>query len=172
LAFRRCDASAIIFIFFQLKQIKGIMRALSADLKKLLTRTSLVVFPEDYVIVYLPIGIQAIPGEWFRPATTRFAAVIQEPKLITMVIPRQKWLRMQNMFEKYDVSGPYKVISFDVKLSLVATGYMAAFGSVLREAKISALPISSFKHDHIIVPKAELPRTVKVLRHFLATCKK
>jgi hypothetical protein len=148
------------------------MRALSAELKKLLTRTNLVVFPEDYVIVHLPIGIQAIPGEWFRPATTRFAAVIQEPRLITMVVPRRKWLRMQNMFDKFTVSGPYKVISFDVKLSLVTSGYMSAIGSVLRESKLSALPISSFKHDHIIVPKAELPRTVKVLRNFLSTCKK
>ena len=148
------------------------MRALSAELKKLLTRTNLVVFPEDYVIVHLPIGIQAIPGEWFRPATTRFAAVIQEPKLITMVVPRRKWLRMQNMFDRYDVSGPYKVISFDVKLSLVTSGYMAAIGSVLRESKLSALPMSSFKHDNIIVPKTELPRTVKVLRNFLASCKK
>lgn len=148
------------------------MPALSAELKKLLARTNLVVLPEDYVVVHLPIGIQTIPGEWFRPATTRFAVVIQEPKLITMVLPRQKWLRMQNMFGKHDVSGPYKVISFDVKLSLVATGYMAAIGSVLRESKISALPISSFKHDHIIVPKPELPRTVKVLRTFLESFKK
>ena len=147
------------------------MRAISAELKKTLARTNLIVLPEDYVVVYLPVGIKAIPGEWFRPATTRFAAVIQEPKLITMVIPRQKWLRMQNMFEKFDVNGPYKVVSFDVKLSLVVRGYMAAIGSVLRESKISALPISSFKHDHIIVPKAELPHAVKVLRNLLNSCK-
>jgi hypothetical protein len=43
---------------------------------------------------------------------------------------------------------------------------------VLTEAKICALPISSFKHDHIIVPKAELPRAVKVLREFLGSVKK
>lgn len=147
------------------------MRTISAELKKILARTSLVVLPEDYVVVYLPVGVKAIPGEWFRPATTRFAAVIQEPKVITMVIPRQKWLRMQSMFEKYDVNGPYKVVSFDVKLSLVVRGYMAAIGSVLRESKISALPISSFKHDHIIVPKAELPHAVKVLRNLLNSCK-
>jgi hypothetical protein len=147
------------------------MRAISAELRGLLARTNLIVLPEDYVIVYLPIGIKAIPGEWFRPATTRFAAVIQEPKLITMVMARQKWLRMQSIFEKCDVNGPYKVISFDVKLSLVAIGYMATVGSVLTESKISALPISSFKHDHIIVPKAELPRAVKVLRGFLDGCR-
>ena len=147
------------------------MGNISAELKKMLARTSLTVFPEDYVVVYLPVGSKAIPGEWFRPATTRFAAVIQEPKVITMVVPRQKWLRMQNMFEKHDVNGPYKVVSFDVKFSLVVRGYMAAIGSVLRESKISALPISSFKHDHIIVPKAELPQAVKVLRNFLNSCK-
>lgn len=148
------------------------MVEISAELKGLLARTKLVVLPEDYVVVYLPIGVPAIPGEWFRPATTRFAAVIQEPKLITMVVNRRKWLRMQNMFDKYDVSGPFKVIGFDVKLSLVANGYMAAIGSVLTESNISALPISSFKHDHIIVPKAELPRTVKVLRNLLESCRK
>lgn len=148
------------------------MAELSAELKDLLTRTNLMVFPEDYVVVYLPVGIQAIPGEWFRPATTRFAVVIQEPKVITMVVPRRKWLRMQGMFDKYDVSGPYKVISFDIKLSLVAAGYMCAMGSVLTEANISAIPISSFKSDHIIVPKEDLPRTVKVLRDFLHSCKK
>jgi hypothetical protein len=147
------------------------MTPITAELKKLLALTKVVVYPEDYVIVYLPIGSKAIPGEWFRPATTRFAAVIQEPKLITMVIPRQKWLRMQNIFEKYDVSGPYKVITFDMKFSLVVRGYMAAIGSVLRGSKIRVLPISSFKHDHIIVPKTELPHAVRVLRNFLDSCK-
>jgi hypothetical protein len=148
------------------------MRGISAELKELLARTNLIVLPEDYFVVYLPISTKAIPGEWFLPSTTRFAAVIQEPKLITMVIPRQKWLRMQNMFDKWDVSGPYKAISFGVKLSLVAIGYMATIGTVLTDSKISALPISSFKHDHIIVPKAELPRAVRVLREFLEKCRK
>jgi hypothetical protein len=148
------------------------MSALSAELKRLLTRTNLVVFPEDFVVVYLPVGIKAIPGEWFLPATTRFAVVIQEPKVITMVVPRGKWLRMQNMFENYEVEGPFKVISFDVKLSMVASGYMAAIGSVLTEANLSSVPISSFRHDHILVPKADLPHTVRVLRNFLDGCKK
>ena len=148
------------------------MGPISAELKKLLAQTNLVVFPEDYLIVYLPVDIHAISGEWFRPATTRLAAVILEPNLITMVLPRQKWLRMKSMFEKCEVHGPFKVISFDMKLSLVAKGYMTAIGSVLTEAKVGALPISSFKYDHIIVPKPELPRTVKVLRNFLDSCKK
>jgi hypothetical protein len=148
------------------------MAELSADLKGLLTHTNLVVFPEDYFIVHLPVGIKAISGEWFRPATTRFAVVIQEPKVITMVLPRRKWLRMQRIFEKYDVIGPMKVISFDVKLSLVSSGYLSAIGSLLTESSIRSVPISAFRNDHIVVPKSDLPRTVRLLRNFFADGKK
>lgn len=156
----------------QVMSIRRLMAELSAELKELLGSTNLVVFPEDYVAVSLPVGIQAIPGEWFRPATTRFALVIQEPKSIMMVVPRRKWLRMQGMFDTYDVKGPLKVVSFNKKLSLVASGYMCAIGSVLTDANISAIPISSLKSDHIIVPKPDLPRTVKVLRELLQSHKK
>lgn len=148
------------------------MPVLSEDVKKLLTQTSLVVFPEDYVAVYLPVGIKAIPGEWFRPSTTRFAAVIQEPELITMIMPRRKWLRMKNIFEKYDVSGPLKAITFDVKLSLVAGWIRIAIASALAEANIKSIPISSFKRYHVVVPKADLPRTVRVLRQLIESGKK
>jgi hypothetical protein len=148
------------------------MQALSADLKKLLTSTKPIIFPEDYIAVYLPTGAKIVPGEWFLPATTRFASVIQEPKLVTMIVPLRKWLRMQSMFEKYDVSGALKVISFDVKLSLIAGSFRVAIASLLSEHNISSLPISSFKRYHIIVPKEDLPRTVRVIRKFLDSVKK
>lgn len=148
------------------------MPALSTDIKKLLTQTSLVVFPEDYVAVYLPIGVKTIPGEWFRPDTTRFAAVIQEPELITMIVPRRKWLRMKNIFDTYDVSGPLKAITFDVRLSLVAGRFRVAIASALAEANINSIPISSFKRYHVVVPKADLPRTVRILRNLIEGSKK
>jgi len=148
------------------------MAALPAEIKKLLTQTNLVVFPEDYIAVYLPTGIKTIPGEWFRPATTRFAAVIQEPELITMIVPQRKWMRMKNMFEKFDVSGPLKAVTFDVKLSLVAGAFRVAIASALAEADIKSIPISSFKRYHVVVPKADLPRTVKVLRKLFESGKK
>lgn len=143
------------------------MPVLSTDIKKLLKRTSLVVFPEDYVAVYLPIGPKAIPAEWFRPDTTRFAAVIQEPELITMILPRRKWRLMKNMFETYDVSDALKAITFDVKLSLVAGRFRVAIASALAEANINSIPISSFRRCHVVVPKADLPRTVRVLRDLI-----
>jgi hypothetical protein len=148
------------------------MQAISAKLKKLMATTNLIVYPEDYIAAYLPTGIKAIPGEWFRPATTLFAAVIQEPKLVTMIMPLRKWRRMQNMFDRYEVSVPLKVITFDVKHSLSAGGFRVAVASLLAEADISSIPISSFKLYHIVVPKTDLPRSVRVLRKFLDSVKK
>jgi hypothetical protein len=145
---------------------------LPADIKKLLTHTSLVVFPEDYIAVYLPRSVRSIPAEWFRPDTTRFAAVILETKLLTMILPLRKWLRMQNMFEEYDVSGPLKTVTFDVNLSLVAGKFRVAIASALAEANIDSIPISSFKRYHVVVPKADLPRTVKVIRKLIENGKK
>ena len=148
------------------------MPALSEDVKKLLTRAKLVVFPEDFIAVSLPIGVKQIPSEWFGPATTTFAAVLQESRLVTMILPLRKWLRMQSMFEKYDVSGPLKVLNFDVKSSLEAGSLRAAISALMAESEISSIPISSFRSYHIIVPKADLPRTVKILRKFLDSFKK
>ena len=143
------------------------MPAVPTDIKKLLNDTSLVVFPEDYIAVYLPIGVKAIPAEWFRPDTTRFAAVIQEPELITLILPLRKWRLMQNMFEKFDVSGPLKAITFDVRLSLVAGKFRVAIAAALADADINSIPISSFRRYHVVVPKADLPRTVRVLRKLI-----
>lgn len=147
------------------------MADLHADLKELLSRTELVVFPEDYVVADLPVGMHSIPGEWFNPATTRFAVIIQEPKSVTLLVPRRKWLRMKGMLEKYDMKGLVKVIGFNKKLSLVTTGYMCVVGTVLSDHGIRAIPISTFKSDQIVVPREDLPRAVRVLRELLASCR-
>lgn len=146
------------------------MPAVSADLKALLRTTELFIFPEDYVVVYLP-QTKTISGEWFRTATTRFAVVIQEPKKVTMVIPRRKWLRMQNIFDKYETNGPWKVISFKMKTSYVPAGYLCAMETVLKDSRIDFIPVSTMRNSHILVPKADLPRAVRQLRDFMEGCK-
>jgi hypothetical protein len=57
-----------------------------ADVRKLIAKTKLVVMPEDYFLIRLPVDAKPIPGEWYRPATTRFAVFIREPKEITLVV--------------------------------------------------------------------------------------
>jgi hypothetical protein len=148
------------------------MLLLSPELKQLLGRTKLVIMPEDYYLIRLPVDVKPIPVEWYRPATTRFGVFVREPEEITLVVSRRKWLRLQRVFDDYEVAGPMKVITFDIKLSLVVTGYIAAISRVLAEDKISLVPISSFSRDHILVKKEDLPRSVRLLRSFLQSCKR
>lgn len=148
------------------------MPPLSEELKSHLASTNLVLLPEDYFIISLPPDAKLLPGEWYRPATTRFAVFLREPKQTTLVVSRRKWIRMQKLFETYDVTGPFKVVTFDKKISMRVCGYMSAIGQVLVEAKLQVIPLSSLTRDHILVNKSDLPRTVKVLRQFIEKCKK
>lgn len=118
-------------------------------------------------MIRLPVDTKPISGEWYRPATTRYAVFVREPKDITLIVPRRKWLRMQHMFKKPQVSEPMKVIIFDIELGINVYGFIAAISQVLAEAKISLMPVSSFHRDHILVRKKDLPRSVRLLRQFL-----
>jgi len=142
------------------------------ELKTYLARTRLVVLPEDYYLVRLPLESKPIPSEWYRPATTRFAVFVREPKEITLIVARRKWIRMKNLFDDFQISGPMKVISFDLALPLNVFGYMAALSKVLAEARISIIPVSTFHRDHILVKKSDLPKAVKSLRAYLSRCRK
>jgi hypothetical protein len=146
------------------------MAALSADLKKLLARTKLAVLPEDYYLIHLPLDTRLIAAEWFRPATTRFAIFIREPRGISLVVPRRKWLRMRNIFVEYRLRGPMRVITLEMPDSLEVSGYISALIHVLSQARISLIPVSSMNRDHILVRKPDLPRSVRLLRHFLQSC--
>jgi len=148
------------------------MPALSEELRSHLASTNLIVLPEDYFIITLPPDAKLLPGEWYRPATTRFAVFMREPKQITLVVARRKWIRMQNLFDTYEVTGPVKVVTFDKKISMRVRGYMSAIGNELVKAKLQVIPLSSLTRDHILVNKNDLPRTVKVLRQFIEKCKK
>jgi hypothetical protein len=143
------------------------MAALSANLRNIFGKTKLVVLPEDYLMIRLPVDTKPISGEWYRRLTTRYAVFVREPKDITLIVTRRKWLRMQPMFRKPKVSEPMKVIIFDVELGINVYGFIAAISKVLADAKISLMPVSSFHRDHILVRKKDLPRSVRLLREFL-----
>ena len=147
------------------------MAPLAPHLKKLFALTKLEVLPEDYYLVHLPLDTKPIPGEWYRPATTQFAVFIRAPGGITLIVTRRKWLRMKKMFDSFETSEPMRVVTLDMALSLSVYGYIAEVSQVLAQEKISIIPIAAFDRDHIVVRKADLPRTVRVLRQFIASCK-
>ncbi len=143
------------------------MPELTARLKEL-SRVRIKVLPLDYVVVHLPVDVAPIPGEWYRPATTQFAVFIREPKTVTLVVARRKWLRMQNLFRKFRISATMRIVTLETGGSRQAGKHLTAVGRILTEAGIGAVPLSSFRSNHILVPRKDLPKAVRMLRQHLA----
>jgi hypothetical protein len=139
------------------------MADISPELRELLIRTKLSVLPEDYLVIHLPLDSKVIPGEWYRPATTRFAVFVRGAKEISLIVTRRKWLRMQSIFDRYQVSGPMKVIALDCRSSAAVAGFAAAIGSMLAQSGIHSLPVSTQSSDHVVVQKGDLPRCIRTL---------
>jgi hypothetical protein len=146
------------------------MPSVSEKAKQPAGRAKLTIFPEDYYVIHLPSNTKEFPSEWYRQATTRFAVFIRQPDEITLVVTRRKWLRMRNIFPKYVQSPPMKIVALDKDLVRAAGGY-TAMSTAMAGAKIAATPISSFSFDHLLVPKANLPRAMRVLRGYLVNGK-
>ena len=144
------------------------MPELTAKLRKELGHVRIKVLPLDYVVVHLPADVTAIPGEWYRPATTQFAVFIREPETVTLVVARRKWLRMQNLFRKFRISATMRIVTLETDRSRQIGRYLTAVGRILTGAGIGAVPLSSFHSDHILVPRKDLPKAVRMLRQHLA----
>ncbi len=140
----------------------------STGVRKQLSRIRLKVLPEDYFVIHLPPNEKAVPAEWYRPATTRFAVFIRDPETVTLIVPRRKWLRMQNLFRKFRVVDVVRVVTLRIGRARKPAPCLAGVCKVLLEAGINAVPLSSFRREHLLVPKHNLPRAVRLLRQFSA----
>ena len=141
------------------------------DLRVPFAATKLSVLPDEFVVVYLPLDTKPLLPEWHRPSSSRFGVIIRDPEELVLIVARRKWLRMKSIFKKYELEGPFKVIELVLDTTKPIPGYLSQLGAVLSESKIRGFPISSFRRNHILVQKRDLPRTVKVLRKFVEQCK-
>ncbi len=145
------------------------MSELTADLRKQLGRVQHRVLPEDYLVVHLPLDAKPIPGEWYRPATTRFAAFIRDPESVTLIVARRKWVAMKNLFRESRISKTVRVITLLVPRLKDPEACLTVIARALAESGLGAAPLSSFHRNHILVPKENLPKAIRLLRGILGT---
>ena len=147
------------------------MRLPPANLRVPFATTKMSVLPEDYLVVHLPPDTEPLPPEWYRPKAARFGATIRDPEELVLILSKRKWLRMHSIFEKYEIDGPFKVVELATEAVKPIPGYLSQLGAVLTGSQIRGFPISSFRRNHILVQKRDLPRTMRALRKFVEQCK-
>ena len=147
------------------------MGSSEADFKVSFANARVSVLPDEFVVIFLPLETEPLPPEWYRPMGTRFGATIRGPEETVLVVSKRKWLRMQSIFPKFELEGPFKVIELVLDAEKPIPGYLSQLGAVLAESQIRAFPISSLRRNHILVQKRDLPRTVRILRKLVEQSK-
>ena len=144
------------------------MPELTAKLRKELDLIQIKVLPEDYIFVRLPPDAKAIPGEWYRPATTRFAVFIRDPEEITLIVAQRKWMGMRNLFRKCRVSRKVRVVMLDLRRVKHPARCLPIIGRAFVEAGLATAPLASAHAVHVLVRRENLPKTIRVLRGLLS----
>jgi hypothetical protein len=97
---------------------------------------------------------------------------VREEDRFVLVLPKSKWMQMRSIFEnEYEVDGPFKVVDLAIESGRAMPGYLTHIGAIMTQEKIRTFPISSFRRNHLLVSKTDLPRTAKVLREFFDRCR-
>ena len=120
------------------------------DLTTLLTALQPVARDGEYVYALWPHG---------RPLEGDVEAAVREAEGLTVVVRREE---ADNLGLAYDFVASW--ITLQVHSALEAVGLTAAVSAALTHAGISCNVLAGFHHDHLLVPIADAPRAMDVLR--------
>lgn len=125
------------------------------DLKTLLKSLTPTHQPGDFVFC----SLEELPA--VDPASV--IMTFREKEGVTLVLQKAEADRL-----KLDYSFVAAWITLEVHSSLAAVGLTAAFSTALADEGISCNVVAASYHDHLFVPKADLPRAMAVLKKLSA----
>jgi len=96
-----------------------------------------------------------------------FSSVTIEKDEISLVLKRKLWNRYSSHYREAKVSGPYRLIAFDIVMDLEVCGYFARISKLLEETQISIMPVSTYLRDYVLVPEASYRKAVVTINRFL-----
>lgn len=138
--------------------------------RELWARTTLFVWPEDYVLVSLPRE-QAARAAQLVGAAIRFAALVLERDEVSLTLPAKQWKTSDLRTEARAEHGPFRAITFDIDLEPDICGYLAPAAQRLAEAGVSIIPQCGFLKDHLLVPADKLDAARHVLAAWIEKCR-
>jgi len=142
----------------------------SSDLLHAIAHTHLLTDGRCYLILHiapehqeelLPLASSMVP----------FSALILDKDEITLWVTTDLWESLKPVVTVVEVSPPYRLITFDIRLDLTLVGYLAAIATVLAEAGISIMTASAFSRDHILVAESDFERAWDTLWAYVRQCR-
>ena len=142
------------------------MVSISGDMRKILAKTIIKEYPDDYSIV--SIGLMQRKEAWevvkdLNPFTS-YTITLDE---VSLIIRSSDWVKVRGSFPKHWEEGPYSLITFDLVLDLSIVGFMSAVSTALAESGVSIYPLSTYLKDHILVKKDDSGKAIRVLKSLI-----
>ena len=130
-------------------------------------QTKLHVWPESYVLASLPLRAVHEAARLLDPPNA-FAHLLLDEREASLTVERSRWEASSLAERGHAVEGPFRVITFDVVLSLDLCGYLAPAAERLAAEGIPMVPQCGYSRDHLLVPADRLDDAVRVLGRMTA----
>ena len=125
---------------------------MNAAVQQALANLSLQTDERIYRFIRMPAA--AVPAAAGMMAQIRdpFLALIVDPREITLVVADDELEDFRSRLRDAEISGPFRLITFDVDFGLDVVGFAALFTRILAEAGVPIMPLASYHRDHVLVP--------------------
>jgi len=125
-------------------------------------RTKLLVWPEEYLLIHLPLG-RAQQAAALAAAAQGFAVCLRERDEVALTLPRAAWPADGALAAEARVGDTWRVLTLDIDVELDVCGYLAPAVERLADEGIPIVPQCGFLKDHLLVPADRLDDAVAVL---------
>ncbi len=135
------------------------------DAKAILRATRVVVQPSTYVLVGLA------DSEWKRliedpslsPRMSAPFMIFRDPHEVTLLLDEIDFGTMWHALRSAKVERGFRLLTFDIVMDFSVVGFLATVTTILAEAGVSIVALSSFSRDSILVKQDDLANVLKAL---------
>jgi hypothetical protein len=125
---------------------------MTSTVQQALANLSLQTDERIYRFIRLPTA--AVPAAAGMLAQIRdpFLALMVDSREITLVVADDEIEDFQSRLRDAEISGPFRLITFDVDFGLDVVGFAALFTRALADAGVPIMPLASYHRDHVLIP--------------------
>ena len=141
---------------------KDLCMEIVEGVKELLSRTSIQLDPDQYVIASIDLQEEKKARETLKDLDV-FSSVTYDYKEISVVAKTSEWRKVRDNFSNIEEAGPYRLITFNLVLDLSIVGFMAEISKRLAEHMVSIYAVSTYLRDHILVKSEDAEKAISCL---------
>jgi hypothetical protein len=142
------------------------MRTIGGDtsIQDIFARTELTVHPGEFVLVGLNPAERPRLEADLPNFTGNFWQYLVEPDVLTLLLDRDDWARLESRYPMAQATGPLRLFTFSVAMDWDVVGFLAAVTGLLAQAGVPLGAVCGYYRDHLFIAVEHAARAEAVLR--------